>query len=188
MSTDYARRSRLASSLPPDGRPARRRRPKVALIAIGGAVALLAGVAVTVAAADASAQDIPLAATIKADSFNAQSGARTEHTGDTGGGSNVGWLADGDWMRYNGVNLGSAGTLTTSMRIAAAYPDRSGTVEVHLDSVTGPLVAAIPATATGGWQSWATVTDTRTSPSSDRKPRSPRRSESARTRSAARTR
>lgn len=168
MSTDYARRSRVASPEPPDGhvvlKPGRRRPSSVVLIAIGGTVALLAAVVVTVAAVDASAQNIQLASTVKAASFNAQSGARTEPTGDAGGGQNVGWLSSGDWMRYNGVNLGAAGTLTTSMRIAAAYKDRPGTVEVRLDSLTGPLIAAIPSAATGGWQSWVTKTDTEPSP------------------------
>ena len=77
---------------------------------------------------------------------------------------NVGWLATGDWMRYDDVNLGDAGTLTTSMRIAAAYPDRTGKVQVRLDSLIGPVVAEIAVTATGGWQSWDTRTDTRESP------------------------
>jgi Domain of unknown function (DUF1996)/Carbohydrate binding module (family 6) len=143
----------------------RRGRPSnTALAVIGGAVALVVGAAVTVVTVDASAQDIASGSTIKAASFSAQSGARTEPTGDTGGGQNVGWLSSGDWMRYDGVDLGAAGSVTTTMRIAAAYADRPGTVEVRLDSLTGQVVATIPSSATGGWQSWVTKTDTEPSP------------------------
>jgi hypothetical protein len=82
--------------------------------------------------------------------WSAQSGACAENTGDAGGGPNVGWLSNGDWMRYDGVNLGGAGTLTASMRNAAAYADRPGTVEVRLDSLTGQLVAADAQPFAGG--------------------------------------
>ena len=56
---------------------------------------------------------------------------------DAGGGQNVGWLANGDWMRYDGVDLGQPGALTMSMRVAAAVND-GGTVEVRIHALTGP--------------------------------------------------
>ncbi|MDR7274250.1 DUF1996 domain-containing protein [Catenuloplanes atrovinosus] len=130
----------------------------ITLVAAGAAVAggPLAGAATNGEPAPAGA--------VRAAAFTAQSGAQTEGTSDAGGGQNVGWLAAGDWLRYNGVDLGAAGTLTTSLRIAAAYQDRPGSVEVRVDSATGPVVATVPVTATGGWQSWKTVTATGTSP------------------------
>ena len=141
----------------------RTHRTRVAVIA--GSVALVTAAAVTaMATADAATQDTTPVGAIKASSFASQSGAQVENTMDAGGGQNVGWLSSGDWMRYNGVDLGSAGTLTTSMRVAAAYAARPGTVEVHLDSLTGQLVATIPITYTGGWQDWATRTDAQPSP------------------------
>ena len=141
----------------------RTHRTRVAVIA--GSVALVTAAAVTaMATADAATQDTTPAGAIKASSFVSQSGAQVENTMDAGGGQNVGWLSSGDWMRYNGVDLGSAGPLTTSMRVAAAYAARPGTVEVHLDSLSGQLVATIPITYTGGWQTWDTRTDTQSSP------------------------
>ena len=32
-----------------------------------------------------------------------------------------------------------------------------GTLEFHLDSVSGPLAGSMPVPATGGWQTWKTV-------------------------------
>src|ERR687887_442956 len=46
-------------------------------------------------------------ATIQAESYNQQSGARTEATSDSGGGQNIGWIANGDWALYSSVDFGS---------------------------------------------------------------------------------
>ncbi|GAB7052342.1 DUF1996 domain-containing protein [Catenuloplanes indicus] len=131
----------------------------ITLVAAGAAA--VAGVPL----ADAATNNEPAPpGAIRAAAFTAQSGAQTEGTNDAGGGQNVGWLAGGDWLRFNGVDLGAAGTVTTSVRIAAAYADRPGSVEVRTGSATGPLLATVPVTTTGGWQSWNTRTATGTSP------------------------
>ncbi|AWS43879.1 coagulation factor 5/8 type domain-containing protein [Streptosporangium sp. 'caverna'] len=92
---------------------------------------------------------------VQAESYAAQSGVQVETTADTGGGQNVAYLAAGDWMRFDGVDLGT-GSLTVSARVASAVG--SGTVELRTGSLTGPLLAGFPITATGGWQSWTTAT------------------------------
>ena len=46
-------------------------------------------------------------ATIQAESYNAQAGVQTEATTDTGGGQDIGWLANGDWAPYDNVDFGS---------------------------------------------------------------------------------
>ena len=159
-------------SIPPVRQAAtqsRRRIPRPA-VAIGAAVAVLAGVPTAlmlVPTADAATGTAAPPGAIGAASFADQSGAVVQDTMDIGGGQNVGWLANGDWMRYNGVDLGPAGTHTTSMRVAASTDngvDRPGTVEVRTDAVTGPLVATISITSTGGWQSWVTKSDAELSP------------------------
>src|SRR5690348_3085557 len=116
------------------------KRSNVVPIAGLAALGLVAAVAAITNASASTEGAIPAGA-IRAASFAEQSGARTENTVDAGGGQNVGWLSNGDWMRYSGVDLGPAGTLTTSLRFAAAYADRTGTVEVRADALTGPLVA-----------------------------------------------
>ncbi|MDY7086211.1 MAG: DUF1996 domain-containing protein [Actinomycetota bacterium] len=96
--------------------------------------------------------------TVQAEAYAAQSGAQVEPTADTGGGQNVAYLAEGDWLRYDGVDLGPAGTLTVSARVASAVG--TGRVELRTGSVTGPLLTQFAITATGGWQAWTTLTAT----------------------------
>jgi hypothetical protein len=78
-----------------------------------------------------------------------------EATWDSGGGYNVGWLEPGEWLKYT-VNIASAGTYTIDVRVASTTA--GGTFHIEIDGVdqTGPIT--IP--ATGGWQSWTTVTRT----------------------------
>jgi hypothetical protein len=95
--------------------------------------------------------------TVQAESYAAQSGTQLEATGDTGGGQNVAYLANGDWLRYDGVNL-AAGTLTVQARVASAVG--TGSVELHTGTATGPILAQFTIAATGGWQSWTTLTAT----------------------------
>ncbi|RSM45346.1 coagulation factor 5/8 type domain-containing protein [Actinoplanes sp. ATCC 53533] len=108
--------------------------------------------------ADAATSAAAPPGAVRASSYNAQSGAAVEVTRDTGGGKNVGWLADGDWLRYDSVDLGAKGDAVTSVRFAAAYKTRPGTVEVRIDSLTGQLLAVVPVKHTGGNQDWRTAT------------------------------
>ncbi len=95
--------------------------------------------------------------TIQAESFDAQSGTQTETTTDTGGGLDVGHIANGDWLQFNNVNFGSTSPATLQARLASgAASGVSGTVEFHLDSTTGPLIGTISVSPTGGWQTWIT--------------------------------
>jgi len=97
-------------------------------------------------------------ATIQAESFNAQSGVRTEATTDAGGGQDVGFIANGDFMRYNRVDFGATPARQFIARVASgAGAGISGLVQVRLDSVSNPRVGDFAIANTGGWQSWRTV-------------------------------
>lgn len=97
--------------------------------------------------------------TIQAESYDAQSGIQTETTSDTGGGSNIGWIANGDYAVYNNVNFGSTPPTQVYSRVASgAASGVSGTIEYRLDSTTGTLVATQSVSSTGGWQVWNTRT------------------------------
>ncbi|WP_433087750.1 DUF1996 domain-containing protein [Dactylosporangium sp. CA-052675] len=137
--------------------PNARTRLRTRVIVAAAALAVAAG-AGGVYMATASA-DESTAPKLEAESFSAQSGAQTENTRDTGGGKNVGWLADGDWLQYDNVTLGGA---DLSVRIAAQNK-AGGSIELHLGSPTGRLLATFPVAYTGNWQSWRTVTATATS-------------------------
>jgi hypothetical protein len=88
-------------------------------------------------------------------------GVDLETCTDTGCGYDVGWSSAGQWFRYT-VNVASAGSYTVSLRVAA--PSAVGSA-LHLATTTGTnLSGAIAIPATGGWQTWATVTATVTLP------------------------
>nr|MDQ2837597.1 glycoside hydrolase family 16 protein [Actinomycetota bacterium] len=72
--------------------------------------------------------------TIQAEAYSAQSGTQTEACTDTGGGSDVGYLSNGDWLQYNNIDFGTTAFHTISARVSnGAAAGVSGTVEVHLD-------------------------------------------------------
>jgi hypothetical protein len=96
--------------------------------------------------------------TIQAESANAQSGTQTEATTDTGGGSDVGWIANGDWLQFNNVDFGSTPAAQFSARVASgAAGGVSGLVEVRLDSRSNAPIGSFAIANTGGWQTWRTV-------------------------------
>jgi hypothetical protein len=81
-----------------------------------------------------------------------------ESTSDSGGGQNVGALANGDWLQFKGVNFGSNPARQFSARVASgAGSGISGLVEVRLDSRNNAPIGSFAVGNTGGWQSWRTV-------------------------------
>mgnify|MGYP002620302224 CR=1 FL=1 len=96
--------------------------------------------------------------TIQAESFSAQSGTFTEPTTDTGGGLNVGGIANGDWLRFDNVDFGSTPATQFHARVASGAPAGvSGLVQVRLGSPTATPIGDFAIANTGGWQSWRTV-------------------------------
>jgi beta-glucanase (GH16 family) len=93
---------------------------------------------------------------IEAESANEQSGTQAEATGDADGGQNVGWIAPGDWLRFSGVEFGT-GASGVQLRLASGST-ATGTVQVRLGSTTGTVLASVPVSSTGGWQTWVTRT------------------------------
>jgi dextranase len=94
---------------------------------------------------------------IQAENYDSMSGIGTETTSDTGGGLDVCNVSntDGDsYVAFNNVDF-AAGPASVSARVASALA--SGTIEFHLDSPTGTLIATVPVGNTGGWQSWLTI-------------------------------
>lgn len=73
-------------------------------------------------------------------------------TTDAGGGHNVGWIAAGEWLEY-AVDVKAPGIYDLQVRIAS--PDAGGRMRVLME---GKEVGAVAIPATGGWQSWQTLT------------------------------
>lgn len=93
---------------------------------------------------------------VQASSFNYVSNLATEPSSDVLGGYDVGYAAANSYAVYQNVNLGTGFTNIVG-RFASA--GAGGTLEFHLDSVTGPLAASLPIPITGGWQTWQNVTN-----------------------------
>jgi hypothetical protein len=95
---------------------------------------------------------------IEAESFNAQNGAQVGSAASAAGGSYVGWLANGDWTRYSGVDFSSSAARQFTARVASgAAGGVSGLVEVRLDSPSSTPVGSFAVANTGGWESWRNV-------------------------------
>ncbi|MCM2417171.1 glycoside hydrolase family 3 N-terminal domain-containing protein [Streptomyces sp. RKAG293] len=90
----------------------------------------------------------------QAEAFASQSGTQNEACTDTGGGTDVGYIAAGDWINYGSLDFGATGAASVTTRLASGA-GVTGTVQYRLDSTTGPVVASVPVGSTGGWQNWA---------------------------------
>lgn len=78
-----------------------------------------------------------------------------ETTSDVGGGQDVGYINNGDWMDYT-INPYVEGTFTLLLRVAAVSD--GGKIEIrNSDSV---VLATVNVPATGDWQKWTTISTT----------------------------
>lgn len=88
---------------------------------------------------------------VEAEDFSDQSGIRLEQTRDAGGGSNAGYLENGDWAEYP-LDVTIPGRYAFDLR----YASQNGAAGVEL-SVNGEIVETFqPFTSTGYWQNWKT--------------------------------
>ncbi|WFE52034.1 MULTISPECIES: carbohydrate-binding protein [unclassified Micromonospora] len=95
-------------------------------------------------------------AQIQAESFNGQNGVLVEACSE--GGQNIAALRNGDWVRYDNVEFGSASPRDFLARVASgAGGGASGLVEVRLGSPTATPIGSFAIGNTGGWQSWRSV-------------------------------
>ena len=74
---------------------------------------------------------------------------QTESCQDVGGGLNMGYIDEGDWLEYY-IDVATAGTYYLTTRSAAAW--KNGNFEV-LDEAGSTLVTVFTPN-TGGWQIW----------------------------------
>ncbi len=88
---------------------------------------------------------------IEAEDYTYMSGVEIEDCDE--GGSNVGYIDDGDWLSYHGVDL-PAGSYTVQYRVASLY----GGGVIQLEEAGGELVyGTVDVPATDDWQEWITV-------------------------------
>ena len=98
-----------------------------------------------------------------ANSYRAD-GVDLETCTDTGCGDDIGWTAAGQWFKYT-VSVASARSYTVTLRLASPNGVTDG---LHIASSSGAnLSGNINVPATGGWQTWTTVTATVTLPAGE---------------------
>lgn len=93
---------------------------------------------------------------MQAEAFMATSGVQVISTQDVGGGQNLNNVGAGNWIAYTGLNVPTSGTYQIEYRVASPNTSmfssdlNAGTIQ--LGNVNVP--------ATGGSQSWTTITQT----------------------------
>jgi hypothetical protein len=97
----------------------------------------------------------PIPGKIEAESYFQMNGIQTETTPDAGGGQNVGWIEPGDWMDYN-VAVAATASYTLNFRVAAPAANS----QVQLRKADGTVLTTVTIPATGGYQTWTTVSTT----------------------------
>ncbi len=89
---------------------------------------------------------------IEAENFLLQSGTSNENTSDVGGGQDVGYIDDGDWLEYAIRNNTTETEFEITFRVAS--PFGNGRIDYYLnDNLAGNII--IP--NTGGWQTWQSI-------------------------------
>ena len=85
---------------------------------------------------------------IEAECYDDMAGIQTEDCDE--GTLNVGYINDGDWLKFEGVDL----TNQQSVKLRVASGNVGGTIEVRIDETDGEVIAQLPLNNTGGWQTW----------------------------------
>lgn len=90
--------------------------------------------------------------TFEAENYSAMEGIDTENTTDEGGGINVGWIDNNDWIEYD-LNIPFSGDYEITSRYASQ--NGGGAVKFEVGEST---LASQSFSSTGGWQNWQSVT------------------------------
>jgi len=91
---------------------------------------------------------------IQAEFYTTMSGIQLQDTLDEGGGKNVGWIDNGDFLTYQ-LRVVEAGTYRITYRVASE--SGGGQIRLNMSFIT---LATTAIDATGGWQVWTDVTST----------------------------
>lgn len=102
---------------------------------------------------------LPLPATIQAEDYSAMSGIQTESTSDTGGGLNVGYFHENDWLTYTDqvIDIPTTGNYKVTFRVASQ--GGGGSFAFH-EADKSKQYGNISVPKTGGSQKWVDVVQT----------------------------
>ena len=95
--------------------------------------------------------------TLQAENATGRNGVESQDTTDEGGGQNVGFIKNGDSLRFDDVDFGPVPATKVDVRVASdADDDEPGRMEIRLDTPDSAAVGTLRVTRTGGWQNWRT--------------------------------
>lgn len=93
---------------------------------------------------------------IQLDRHNGINNAQTHLVeGNEPKGFQVDYIRNGGWVRFNRVNFGSGNLDKFTARVASG--NQGGTLELRINSPTGPLLSSITINNTGGWGNYQTL-------------------------------
>ncbi|MEU4219846.1 carbohydrate-binding protein [Actinoplanes sp. NPDC026623] len=105
---------------------------------------------------EAAAPGLDAYSVLQAEAASGQQGTEVQDTEDEGGGQNVGWIGNGDWLRFDDVDFGDTPATGFAARIASDAGDGGhGRIEIRIDSPANPPVGTLATGETDGWQNWA---------------------------------
>jgi hypothetical protein len=91
---------------------------------------------------------------IQAEDFDLNNGFQLENCTDEGGGENLGFANNGDYVDYN-IYLPDSGEFLIRFRVASLYSN--GSISIRLSDGTGfATLRQVNFAGTGGWQTWST--------------------------------
>ena len=96
---------------------------------------------------------LPISGLIQAEDFDSQNGVQLEPTSDIGGGQNIGFIEDNDFVLYK-VRVNETATYDFDFRVATNSV--GGDLKILVDDVE---LGTLMIQNTGGWQSWTTISD-----------------------------
>ncbi len=85
--------------------------------------------------------------------FRSDEGVDIERCSDAGGGYNVGWAENGEWLEYT-IDVPQSGSYSITVRCAA---NQSG-AQFRFYSGNNDLTGLVDIPSSGGWQNWQNVT------------------------------
>ncbi|WP_155371007.1 family 20 glycosylhydrolase [Catellatospora vulcania] len=98
----------------------------------------------------------PAAGRVEAESYTSQSGVQIVADAAAHGGNRIGYIDNGDWIGFSGVN--PAGKTGFTARVSSG--GSGGTIQIRTGSATGPLLGTATVANTGGYGVYADVTTT----------------------------
>ncbi len=90
---------------------------------------------------------------VEAETICWSEGIKTEK--DDNNAVNIGFIQKGSYVKVAGVDFGDG---ADSFTASVASTGSGGTIELHLDSKTGPVVGTLKVSDTGGWHNWEELT------------------------------